>query len=133
MYFSGLLFFETHNITNFPTCISILGVFVCVLVCDHWDLVVWSYYKAVTSLQNLSLKIGREWGFSFLCFLLWSQEKKKKPKCSLDLLVNILCLHLNLKCMKRIRQSVKIINENIKNVMALFCCSNKMTKCNDLI
>lgn len=75
----------------------------------------WSYYKAVTSLQNLSLKIGRENGPGVtedsLFMLLTVMTEKNKPKCSLDVSVNILCLHLNLKCTKRMRQSVQIRNE----------------------
>lgn len=57
----------------------------------------------------------------------------KQSKCSLDFLINVLCLHLNLKCVNRMRQSAKIRNKKCYNLMAFFCCSNKMTKCNDLI
>lgn len=71
--------------------------------------------------------------FPFLKLAPYCDHRKKKFKCSVNFLVNILCLHLNLKCMSRMRQSVKIQNEKCYNLMALFCCSNKMTKCNDLI
>lgn len=74
-----------------------------------------SFYKAVTSLQNLSLKIGRENGpgvteDSLFMLLTVITENSNNPS-ALSMLVNILRLHLNLKCMNRMRQSVQISNE----------------------
>ena len=77
----------------------------------------WSYYKAVTSLQNLSLKIGRENGPGvtedslFMLLTVIIEKTTTTQVLSGCILVNILCLHLNLKCMNRMRQSVQISNE----------------------
>ncbi|CAI9168478.1 unnamed protein product [Rangifer tarandus platyrhynchus] len=55
---SGLLFFETHHITNFQNYILILDVLcVCMRPLGFGHTI-----KLLTSLQNLSLKIGRENG-----------------------------------------------------------------------
>lgn len=74
-----------------------------------------SYYKGITSIQlyRTSQKIRRckESGpglnRGLLTLLTVITDRKYVPKCSVDFLMNVLCLHLNLKCMSRMRQSLQ--------------------------